>query len=56
VRLAKMNFAAADAHRGNGKRFIVHADEKVAALLELELAIRVAKLSAQAGSRLKLRT
>jgi len=26
----------ADAHRGNGKRFVVHADEKLTALMELE--------------------
>jgi hypothetical protein len=26
----------ADAHRGDGKRFIVHADEKLTAFLELE--------------------
>jgi hypothetical protein len=26
----------ADAHRGDGKRFIVHADEKLSALVELE--------------------
>jgi hypothetical protein len=30
----------ADAHRGNGKRFVVRADEKVAAFLELESDIR----------------
>jgi hypothetical protein len=30
----------ADAHRGYGKRFIVRADEKLSALLELESAIR----------------
>ena len=30
----------ADAHRDDGKRFIVHADEKFAAFLELESAIR----------------
>ena len=29
----------ADAHRGDGKRFIVHADEKLTAFLELERAI-----------------
>jgi hypothetical protein len=28
------------AHRDNGKRFVVHADEKLTAFLELELAIR----------------
>jgi hypothetical protein len=26
----------ADAHRGDGKRFVVHADEKLTAFLELE--------------------
>jgi hypothetical protein len=31
----------ADAHRGDGKRFVVHADEKVAAFLELESAVRL---------------
>jgi len=29
----------ADAHRGDGKRFVVHADEKLTAFLELEAAI-----------------
>jgi hypothetical protein len=28
----------ADAHRDNGKRLVVHADEKLTAFLELELA------------------
>jgi hypothetical protein len=32
----------ADAHRGDGKRFVVHADEKLTAFLELESAIRSA--------------
>jgi len=31
------NFVA-DAHRDDGKRFIVHADEKLSAFLELEAA------------------
>jgi hypothetical protein len=31
-----------DAHRDNGKRFVVHADEKLTAFTELESAIRVA--------------
>jgi len=31
----------ADAHRDDGKHFVVHADEKLAAFLELESAIRV---------------
>jgi hypothetical protein len=31
----------ADAHRDDGKRFVVHADEKLTAFLELESTIRV---------------
>jgi len=30
----------ADAHRGNGRRFVAHADEKLTAFAELESAIR----------------
>jgi hypothetical protein len=30
----------ADAHRGDGKRFVVRADEKLTAFIELESAIR----------------
>jgi hypothetical protein len=30
----------ADAHRGDGKRFVVRADEKLTVLVELEAAIR----------------
>jgi hypothetical protein len=30
----------ADAHRDNGKRLVVHADEKLTAFVELESAIR----------------
>jgi len=30
----------ADAHRGDGQRFVVHADDKLTAFLELEMAIR----------------
>jgi hypothetical protein len=30
----------ADAHRGDGKRFIVRADEKLSAFVELERVIR----------------
>jgi hypothetical protein len=29
-----------DAHRGDGKRFVVRADEKLTAFVELEAAIR----------------
>jgi hypothetical protein len=37
----------ADAHRGDGQRFVVHADEKLAAFLELERAVCVHLLSEQ---------
>jgi hypothetical protein len=30
----------ADAHRDDGKRFVVHADEKLTAFVELEAAIQ----------------
>ena len=30
----------ADAHRGDGKRFVVRADEKLTAFLDLEAAVR----------------
>ena len=30
----------ADAHHGDGKRFVVHTDEKLTAFVELESAIR----------------
>jgi hypothetical protein len=33
----------ADAHRGDGKRFVVHSDEKLTAFLELESAIQTFK-------------
>jgi hypothetical protein len=33
----------ADAHRDDGKRFVVYADEKLTAFVELEAAIRDAK-------------
>ena len=32
----------ADAHRDDGKRFVVRADEKLTAFLELESAVRAA--------------
>jgi len=31
----------ADAHRDDGKRFVVRADEKLTAFLELEAAVRI---------------
>jgi hypothetical protein len=33
------SFRIADAHRGDGKHFVVHADEKLTAFVELEAAI-----------------
>jgi hypothetical protein len=33
----------ADAHRDDGKRYVVHADEKLTAFMELESAIRSAE-------------
>jgi hypothetical protein len=35
----------ADAHRGDGKRLVVRADEKLTAFIELESAIRGPKFS-----------
>jgi hypothetical protein len=32
-----------DAHRGDGKRFVVRAEEKLTAFVELESAIRLAR-------------
>ena len=37
---SKVNFAVEDAHRDDGKRFVVRADEKLTAFIELESAIR----------------
>jgi hypothetical protein len=40
----------ADAHRDDGKRYVVHADEKLTAFLELESAVRTCgELSRQVG-------
>jgi hypothetical protein len=36
-----------DAHRGDGKRFVVRADEKLSAFLELERAVCVGLLTEQ---------
>jgi hypothetical protein len=37
----------ADAHRGDGNRFVVQADEKLTAFLELERAVCIHLLSEQ---------
>jgi hypothetical protein len=34
----------ADAHRGDGKRYVVRADEKLTAFLELDSTVRAAKI------------
>jgi hypothetical protein len=39
----RANDLFANAHRGDGERFIVRADEKLTALMELESAIRRAR-------------
>jgi hypothetical protein len=39
----------ADAHRGDGKRFVVRADEKLTAFLELERITHELALSAVLG-------
>jgi hypothetical protein len=41
----------ADAHRGEGKRFVVRADEMLTAFLELEAAIRAAERPEDCGGR-----
>jgi hypothetical protein len=39
-------FWIADAHQDDGKRFVVHADEKLTAFVEVESAIRGQRLAA----------
>jgi hypothetical protein len=39
----------ADAHRGDGKRFVVRADEKLTVFVELEAAIRGTGTAMAAG-------
>jgi len=43
----------ADAHRGDGKRFIVRADEKLTAFVELESAIRSSRTPKGLRERVK---
>jgi hypothetical protein len=40
--LAGRTIWIADAHRGDGKRFVVHAEEKLTAFLELQRVTREA--------------
>jgi hypothetical protein len=44
-----------DAHRDDGKRYVVHADEKLTAFLELETAIKAKSKVARVGIRHGLR-
>jgi hypothetical protein len=41
----------ADAHRDDGKRFVVRADERLTTFLELESAIRAAERPEDCGAR-----
>ncbi len=41
----------ADAHRGDGKRLVVHADEKLTAFVEPESTIRAAERPEDCGAR-----
>ena len=46
----------ADAHRGDAKRFVVQADEKLTAFLEMESAISVATSSlSEHGDKFRVR-
>jgi hypothetical protein len=44
-------FFVADAHRDDGNRFVVHADERLTAFVEIESTIRVSKstITSQGG-------
>jgi hypothetical protein len=44
----------ADAHRDDGKRYVVHADEKLAAFLELERITHELAMSALLGDEMGL--
>jgi len=41
----------ADAHRDNGKRFVVHAEEKLTAFMKLESTIHAAERPEDCGGR-----
>ena len=41
----------ADAHRGDGKRFVVHAEDKFTAFLELERAVCLRLLTDQISEK-----
>ena len=43
----------ADAHRGDGKRFVVRSDEKLTVFLELESAIRALPTTRSRSPKLK---
>jgi len=43
ITAAREAIRIADAHRDNGKRFVVRADEKLTAFIELESAVRASR-------------
>jgi hypothetical protein len=43
----------ADAHRGNGKRYVVQADELLTAFVELESVIRPGRSAERIAERVK---
>jgi hypothetical protein len=45
----------ADTHRGEGKRFVVRADEKLTAFLELDSAIRARQSAQRIAERVKIK-
>jgi len=51
VKSRKRTIWIADAHRGGGKRFVVRADEKLTAFLELERAVCIHLLNLAAESK-----
>jgi hypothetical protein len=47
AKLTPLRLCIADAHRGDGKRLVVQADEKLTAFVELESAINQSKILAK---------
>ena len=43
----------ADAHRDDGKRFVVRADEQLTAFVELESAVRAVNVATKSGNSKK---
>jgi hypothetical protein len=51
IRAAREAVWIADAHCGDGERFVVHADEKLTAFVELESAIQSGRTPEDCGAR-----